>query len=178
MDKKLTIFLDFDGCLNSLPYLQMIEKKDWIKLNSGSDQSWREDMCKYLDPFNILRLSMLISGLLDSGYNAEIVIHSSWRFYYSLDELRDILLRAGLDIFKGYRDDLIVDVTPISIKDRGESIRWYLDHRNICKNEYIIIEDLLLDSNLRQRQIKTEWLGAGFDDEKLKETLKLLGIDP
>lgn len=173
MYKGLTIFLDFNGCLNSLPYLQMIEKQDWAKLNFNSDQSWKEEMHKYLNPDNIECFSNLIESVLKYGVRVDIVIHSSWRHFYTLDKLRDILLKAGF----GYYNDFIEDVTPIHIKDRGESIRWYLKHHNIGETEYIIIEDLQLDADLAPRQIKTEWLGNGFDDEKLEEAFKLLGID-
>lgn len=169
MGKCKYIFLDFDGVLNSLPYLEGIRKEHhekWGDLASLKQvATWKEDMSCYLDPKNIDLVNQLLHKL---GW-PDVVIHSSWREYYTLEELRYILSYRG---FAGN----VVDVTSPFHRDRNASIRWWMDNNFVKMEDIVFLEDLPLNSDLASRQVKTCWYTTGFNEDNLKIALELFGV--
>lgn len=127
MNDKL-IFLDLDGVLNNSA--MQISREVWEQVNDI--QTHRYDR---LSSVNIKSLNDLTDKT-----GAKIVISSTWRMLYDLDELQDTLYSAGV------RGE-IIGVTPILGADtiRGNEIYRYIKD-NYCweveqKLRYVILDD-------------------------------------
>jgi phosphohistidine phosphatase SixA len=92
------ILLDFDGVLNSFPFL--VREEDFTKL----------------DPEAIKCLNQIIKKT-----QAKVVISSAWRLCHTIEQLKDILKNVG---FEGE----IIDLTPRTNGHRGcEILQWLED---------------------------------------------------
>ncbi len=122
---KKVIFLDFDGVLNS---------EDHYRINSPQEE---------LDRRAVAHLTKIIEAT-----DCEIVISSTWRKFYSLEELRDILIDYGLPEQYGPK---IIGKTPDLDKRisgsilhtsamRGDEVRVWLEENNFDGN-YVAIDD-------------------------------------
>lgn len=119
------VFLDFDGCLNSTN--NPIREPNWKFAGSYT----------FLDEILVKRLNRLIEAT-----EAKIVISSSWRTEFSLEELQEFLIRKGL-----IAD--VIDITPIlprrfsETKDSKKPLEirtWLDDHPGEIKR-YVIFDD-------------------------------------
>lgn len=140
------IFLDFDGVLNHV----------------GSPKAGG---LLQLDPECVEILNRILSHQLD----AQVVISSSWRVGKSLQELRDLLLAAGLRTGHGNR---IIDVTPQTPHCRGNEILTWLTNWGDTPEAVLILDDdsdmgalkpCLLKTNMYSGGLKEEHLAAAFD---------------
>ena len=117
MDK--IIFLDIDGVLNcvtdNIPseYLHDLQKIAQTGIND--------------------RCASVLNNIIKKT-NAKIVISSSWRTYFSLDELKEIFKYKNIKA-------TILGITPsrFSNYDRGQEIRWWLEDHYV--KSYVIIDD-------------------------------------
>lgn len=130
--KNKYIFLDFDGVLNSLR-------------STVADQKLTHALAA--------KRSILLSGEIDAGFDtiavalvyrvatitgAKIVISSSWRYAFTLDELRNMFLGFGWQD----ANDLIIGVTPkLDSGHRGSEVKMWLDEHAATPYEYVIIDD-------------------------------------
>lgn len=105
------IFLDFDGVLT--------------RTDEPRSHHYLSNTC-------IENLNLII----DKIKNVKIVLSTDWRKYYSLNELRKILVRAGLK----YPSN-VVDVTPlIEYQIRGNEIeQWLIKNNKI--DSFVILDD-------------------------------------
>lgn len=102
------VFLDFDGVLNTRSSVH-----DGVHLESDK---------------------VVILNKICKIIKAKIVISSSWRIIYTLDEIRLLLERTGL---KGTD---VIGVTPVSEDDfRGDEIKTWLENNPV--DRYVIIDD-------------------------------------
>lgn len=89
----LLIFLDFDGVLNSVPFMERLQERLQAE---GKPLATRYT----IDPVAV----ELLNGLIEET-GAKVVVSSSWRKLFDVPELQAILVEQG---FRGN----IVDVTP------------------------------------------------------------------
>lgn len=101
------IFLDIDGVLN---------------YNFSKPTKWNKNIC---ERFNNLMIK----------YNYKIVITSTWRHHYNIQQLQEIFNNNGI------YSDIIGTTGAIYSGDRGEEITDYLDN-GFIKN-YIVIDDVI-----------------------------------
>lgn len=116
------IFLDIDGVLR----------------NTKSDIWWSEKL-KQPIPTNLFERrfsleSVSIINQITRLTKSKIVITSTWRTYYNLEELKKQLLSRGLIN--------VIDVTPI-LENRGIEIQYWLDTNKV--NNYVVIDDNIKD---------------------------------
>lgn len=117
------IFLDIDGVVRT----------------DNSDKFW-SNLLNTKIPISVFERKFdkkSISILNEIVYytNAKVVISSSWKNNFSLNELKDIFKKEG---FNGE----VIDVTKC-LYNRGEEIQEYLDTHNI--NKYVVIDDNIKD---------------------------------
>lgn len=156
LDDENIIMLDLDGVLNSYEYVQDMIAKTPQSLNKNG----KYEILAYLEPGMIQRVNKIIKAI-----NAKVVIHSSWRKYYNIDELRDILYSRD---FIGE----IIDVAPILDKSRGTEIQAWMDANNVKANRILILDDLPDMDHLTNRQVLTSTF-TGILDRHVDEALEL-----
>ena len=123
------VFLDIDGVLNS---------DTWEKTDEYNKGEYPEKM---FDPKAVKLLNKIIKET-----EAKVVLTSTWRLKYSLDEMINLFSKVGINC------DLI-DFTPDLKKDndytlRGnEILKWCKDNRNVIGTKplnytnFIILDD-------------------------------------
>jgi hypothetical protein len=160
----LVVFLDIDGVLNSRDFFN----KD--------DESWKP-VIPYtsenrIDPFAVKLLDDFIQEV-----GAEVVLSSSWRILYTLEEMNKILTAHGfskklLDKTPRIHWDESLGKGPRCENERGNEIdHWLKNHPEVTK--FIIFDD---DSDMRPHQdkhVKTTWL-HGLLPEHIKKARKVL----
>lgn len=114
------LFLDFDGVLNSVAYEELNIKVDNFSNCYGLE----------IDPYAIKLLNLCLRKCKD----IKIVISSSWRTEYTINEIGDILFSKGFRYI-----DRIVGVTPKTFKTRGDDIHAYCIENNV--SNYCILDD-------------------------------------
>lgn len=126
------MFLDFDGVLNSIRTVVADQKVTYALA---------------------AKRTMLVSGEIDAGFdlvavalihrlatvtNSKIVISSSWRYTFGLEDLRKMFHGHGWQD----ADELIIGMTPRSDRGhRGTDIKMWLDSHAKTPHEYVIIDD-------------------------------------
>jgi hypothetical protein len=125
--KPIILFLDIDGVIATLESYQ--ENEDDLDLNC-------------ID---------ILNQLLDL-YDFEIVVTSTWRNEFSLDELRHLL--------KGLHAE-IIGITP-KLRQRGQEIRTWIE-RNHLSEDYIIIDDEIDEIITYFSEDKIIHIKNGFD---------------
>jgi len=157
-------FTDFDGVLNSA---------DWTARRGGTPADWL-DRSRDLDPTAVARLNVIVEGT-----GAGVVISSSWRIMYPLDEIEKLLSDAG---FRGE----IVGVTPCyrsgswesgRYATRAEEIRAWLDEHPDVESFVILDDDGLGEkcgpSPLDSRLVRTNIL-HGLQPEHVEAAIEIL----
>jgi hypothetical protein len=151
------VFLDFDGVLNSLAYLQVAPRQ------LGD-----------LDPVAVARLDRLVAR---SG--AKVVVSSTWRLRYSLAELRGKLAENG---FTGE----VLDCTPElpagavpawCLFPRCDEIRAWLAMLPQAPARFVILDDADLEleelAELSASFVRTD-VAVGLLDEDVERALRIL----
>lgn len=144
-NEEYIIFLDIDGVMND---------------------SKRE-------PDNFLPEAVSVLNTLFNKYNAKVVLSSSWREYFTFNDLKDLFEQNGLLI-------KIIDKTPVYICDkkinkaltleeisnldiqtdisRDFEIMNYIKVHNIC--HYVILDDFDFDDEeLKKHLVQTHYWG-------------------
>ena len=106
------IFLDFDGVLHPADYLSFKTINDELVLASDARFCWVEDL------WNLIH-----------NFDCHLVIHSSWRNSYTLEQLRNLL-----PVELGKR---VVAIT--AGDNRHQSILGYVEKSGV--ESYIILDD-------------------------------------
>ena len=127
------IFLDVDGVLNSDRYMASQKFNEEIR---GYKDMW-EVINKvphtHLDPAAIKLLNTLVE---QSG--AEVVLSSTWRLRFTLDEMNEMLASRGAKF-------TIVNKTPPARRFRsyrGEEVRDYLKSLEEQPESFVILDDI------------------------------------
>lgn len=156
------IFLDFDGVINS---------DCWFRKTVNS----LRNPCRDLDPKAVRRVNRIIEAT-----QAQTVVSSAWRQFYSLEELRGILHKVG---FHGE----VIAATPSSYdpqhlkrswwesdRIRGDEIQAWLDHyKKPCK--FVIFDDAEEMGHLDPYLVRTNFL-YGLEEEHIPRALQILGV--
>lgn len=163
------IFLDIDGVLNS---------DEW---NEEHKEDIHEGILVDEEKVRLL-------GELAKKYNAKIVLHSGWRFWFDneikpLRKEAEILLklmeREGISI-----DDFTPDLTneeirrtkKFSLVKADEIQKWLSAHAEIEK--WVVFDDLELNNpEIAKHQIKTDST-IGLTPENIKQAEKVLSYMP
>jgi len=155
------LFLDIDGVLNS---------DDWYSSEEYNDLVKRDLHKKGHIPDHHIdsKAVRLLSDFLRE-YPLDVIISSSWRLHYSLDEIKEILK------LKGFRGK-IVDRTEMNIqKDktlpRGWLIANYIQGKKIKPGEIIIFDDKNNMNDLNHRFILTNGK-HGLTEEDIQKAKK------
>ena len=139
------IFLDIDGVLNSDSFFKA--KEGSPEMHPDAPNYHENIALEMFDPKAISLLNTIVEKT-----QAVIVISSSWRLAFTLDDLRFILNKAGLiaDIF---------DKTDFKFSStRYNEINWWLrDHKDI--DSFIILDDLEASwfYSLQPYVVQTTW---------------------
>jgi uncharacterized lipoprotein YehR (DUF1307 family) len=122
------IFLDFDYCLNNVPYIKGTD--DDV---SSDDYTPQEVAEKQLDPTNVKNLNKILSV---TGCN--VVVSSSWRKFLSLKQMTEALDKAGM---KKEFNKRFISKTPVT-GIRHDEIQEWLDKWDGEKvTKFAIIDD-------------------------------------
>ena len=152
------IFLDFDGVLNSLAFL-----------NGGAHELGD------LDPAAVARLERLVAR---SG--AKVVISSTWRLKYSPAELRARLAAQG---FTGEIIDCTPELPAGSVPASGyffprcQEIRAWLTSRRVAPERFVILDDADFEvdelAELQSCFVRTD-VAHGLVDADVEIALRIL----
>lgn len=139
------IFLDIDGVIRT-------------------DSSDKTNGCSHLPTFKRSFCKTSISNLNFITYTtrSKVVISSTWRTIYKIEELREIFKKNGATFD-------IIDYTPV-LSNRGEEIQCWLDTNGT--NSYVVIDDSIKDivkhinpNRVVQTQIQIGLLDSNLTDK-------------
>jgi len=137
------IFLDFDGVLNT---------KDSVK-----------------DGVHLIPPKVQLLRIICEKTNAKIVISSSWRITYSLNEIKIILERGGLKKID------VRDVTVFSETEfRGDEVEEWVKKNN--PDKYIILDDQDNFHNYQKKFFVKINPEKGLVKENAIEAINLFGL--
>lgn len=154
------IFLDFDGVINN----RETEKRPY-KWPAWHDFGGTTSMLTWVCPKLIQKVEELRAWA-----DADIVISSTWRLHYELEELRKILSPIPAE--------RIVGVTPVanawSSHTRGLEIQEYL--HGDPRDRFVILDDLGLGEFLPDQRDKLAQTNddLGITDEDVASAKKIL----
>ena len=145
------IFLDFDGVLNS---------QGSFLFESCRRNTWKEQGVK--GPVNNTLCNVCTVNFqyaLQHYKDVKVVISSTWRLLFTLDELKVILDKYHIDSSR------VIGMTkedPSDNHSRGDEIQWWLDeHPEVT--HYVIIDDNDWDitgKHGKDRFVQTTWEGG------------------
>lgn len=142
------IFLDIDGVLNG---------DDWLTL-TGCDTS---KPLSYFQPDCCARLQRILDAT-----GAKVVISSSWRRMFSLDEIRGFLAESGVTA-----DVIDHTIVRFSMCYRAYEIDRWLDE-NSCE-VYCVLDDIKMPEHRDNQVLTTERIG--LTDSDVERAIAILG---
>lgn len=149
-------FLDIDGVLNST--------EDWIEWKTiGHSVNYSMEM------LSRAKMAMLVHIVKTTG--CKIVLSSTWRLYYSNEEMISHFEKRGVFFFN--EDNFIDQTRDLHNKIRGDEIQEWLDrHPEVTK--YIILDDSSdFHDYQKEFHVKTDtYTGMSYYD--MKECIKRL----
>jgi hypothetical protein len=152
------IFLDFDGVLNCRATIERADRA------TEDNPRWHET---HVDLEMVERLNDLLKRS-----NAHVVVSSSWRLGYDLEELKGILHRRGLNEEHLFR---FISVTPKLRAERGYEIQEWLDGFPITKQDtFVILDDDSDMAHLIPFLVHTSF-EVGLTDAHVEAALAVLG---
>lgn len=160
------VYLDFDGVISTIPDVTATTHQPDTPMVLARDEGVVAKAAALMNPACIANVDMLCLML-----DAEVVVSSSWRRAFDLDELRAILKAAGL------RAD-VVGVTPMHGRrrsHRGAEIAEDMAARGVGWRDVVILDDDDdMDPNAH-RLVRTEMFGddEGFNDEAFERAVDL-----
>lgn len=166
------LFLDIDGVLNCDIYMSSDEYLAECK-SLGIVPEGREVMDKahylHIDPAAMKLLNVLVERS-----ETKVILSSTWRLRYSLEEMRAMFKKRGATF-------QIEGVTPakMSWRPRGMDVAEYLS--SIKKNgevpeAFVILDDIDEFSKLKDHFVQTSE-EEGLTQEDVGRALKILGIE-
>lgn len=160
------VFLDIDGVLNSVEWIQRVGLDVWDQADGGTQ----------LDPDAVKRLDLIVQMS-----EARIVISSTWRKMYDPPTIRGFLRRHG---FTGEVIGETVHHIPMEERttaqqasgryERGWEIKAWLDEHPGVTHYAILDDDSDMDG-VREHFVHTQY-PLGLRDEHVPRVLSLLGF--
>lgn len=151
------IFLDVDGVLNSDEYFDKIRGLEINGIENDID----------IEKIKLLKKAVVATG-------AKVVLSSSWRYTRNGKELKELLLKYGIQ----------TDSTPFLGNERGNEIKqWLANHPDT--EDYVILDDEIFDSYddvLMEKLIKIsngngKNFGEGLQPKDIETIINRLGRD-
>jgi hypothetical protein len=166
------IFLDIDGVLWTVGWSVYARRVTGFG-HIPTEERYRKEYEEW-DPIATSNLQWVIEQGEKQGETVRIVISSTWRIGRSLEKLKEIAQKSGLN------PDAIVGVTP-SFRgreystERGHEIQAWLDENKVLPQDIVIVDDDSDMAHLMDRLVKTDsYDGLGF--RKAIEVAQFLGI--
>ena len=163
------VFLDFDGVLNSQPFLVTESVKGYETIGEASS----------LDPANVEHLNTIVR---ETG--AVVVISSSWRHGRKLSDLRTMLESRGfVGQVLGRTPDFVPSKKPGDWRtcgERGDEIQEWLDGASLYGIEvesFVILDDNTDMAHLKDRLVQT-YMDCGLTDFYAQKAIKMLQEAP
>ena len=165
---KKIVFLDIDGVLNSNFWNENHQRE----ISDGT----------LIDESKIILLCKLIADT-----NAEIILHSGWKYWFDSDlkplrkeaeNLRTLLEKEGLTIAgvtPDHATDEIRESKKFSLVKAGEILAWLGQHNDV--DNWVVLDDLdLHNEKIEMHQVKTDQrVGLTIEDvEKAKSILQFI----
>lgn len=121
--QQIILFLDIDGVLNTKNQLRR-------QLLRG-EKANRFDWC----PIAVKHITLLTEKL-----GAQIVVTSTWRYEYSLEELKKLFHQNGIN------QNYVADVIPSLINEdgsatRGEAIQAWIEANHSHSDLHLVLDD-------------------------------------
>lgn len=181
------IFLDIDGVLWTVGWSIYCNRTNEAKCY----EQW--------DPMQTSNLQWILDETKKKNIDVKIVISSTWRLGRTIEELKEIAKKSGLD------PESIIDKTPAiyyktpkkywwrqhwgpwykriiphrstrTQAPRGEEIQHWMTQHNVKAENIVIIDDDSDMVHLKKQLVKTcSYDGLGF--KKASEVLRMLGVD-
>lgn len=158
------IFLDIDGVLNS-----EITCQYWYNLTKGNGCGGFFDEEDPATKENVKWGEDLVENLkyIVEKTNAEIVISSTWRNFFSLDKFKEMFATYN------WSNAPIIDKTPGSIsRVRGKEVLAWLNKNKVDK--YVILDDDSDFLSTQQEYLVNTSFAKGLTKEKADEAIKIL----
>jgi len=159
-NRKLTLFVDIDGVLNTEDHLRRQKRQ--------TGRTTNRDWC----PIAMAHLKLVVEY-----YNGQIVVTSTWRYDHSLRQLKLLFEENGVP------GEYVIGVTPSLIYEssgkvnRGDEIRQWIEEHLYADDipRYVILDDI--DEGLSQfgeRFILCDPKVGFADKEKVKQIANLV----
>lgn len=150
------LFLDVDGVLNHF----------------GGEPAWRVDVGS-IDPPHARAVASLdpacverLNAILDAT-GADVVLSSTWRIMYELDDMQRILER------RGFRHELL-DKTPRMMHvERGHEIQAWLQESGPEEATIVILDDDVDMCHLEDRLVRTN-IEEGLTNAQVEQAVRML----
>ncbi len=166
------LFLDIDGVLNSEKYLfseEMQQKEEEFCKNHYKnglpvdfDLAFMLDGKNQIDPLAVAKLNKIVELT-----NATVILSSSWRCLFSIDEMNDILQFNGAN-FK------IEDKTPKLYGGcRGDEILQFLSNFSGTVSKFVILDDESDMDPVMEHLVRTDFK-VGLTDQEVDICVNLL----
>lgn len=152
---RRVLFLDVDGVLNSVLYLQQAENMNHAEPNWAPGM--RYDPALMIDPTLVARLNAIIEGL-----DVDVVLSSSWRWAFSIEQMRSFLTRRG---FAGR----LVDFTPSIGLRHTEIATWLAAHP---VDRFVILDDMKSAGDTMDEHMV--YMPDGLEDEHVERARDIL----
>jgi hypothetical protein len=155
------LFLDVDGVLNSSDFLRAIPKPEPGTIFVPSKLGIRHfDPADMIDPVRVERLNRIVRGL-----DVDVVVSSSWRHAYELEQLEEFLKS------RGYEGSLY-DVTPkLSGHERHVEIKRWLSQLSGEPRFVVIDDDQDAGVGFGHRYVQTV---NGLEEEHVERARRIL----
>lgn len=153
------LFLDIDGVLNS---------SSWINSNKGR----KHGEFNKINPWCVENLNKIIDAIPD----LKIVLSSSWRILYSLEEVQAILKINGFkSVLYDKTSNGVLSEDELCIESgRGTEIKLWLTEHPECK-QFAIVDDEISDmKDLLPYIVQTNFFEAGLEPYHAEELIKKL----
>lgn len=144
MEKKIIIFLDFDGVLHSQEWFNEMEDAQDFDMNR-------------FNPAAVERLNKLVAAT-----NAKIVVSSSWRYGRSIEQLRELLKKNGVE-------GEVIDACKCTfsfLRRDMEVFRWIKEYG--VPDAFVALDDDLSILQYGRCAVNTTW-ERGLLDEHVDE---------
>lgn len=166
MSKKL-LFLDIDGVLNSWHYFK--NNKTLID-SSESEKDFKKNKWTHLDPDAIKRVNRLVNL---SG--VEVIISSTWRLLFSVEEINKMLAFRGATFQATNRTPEGYYRGMSSRPCRGDEIKEFIDNFPEPVDAFVILDDDNDMDGVSSQLVQTS-MNNGIQDYHIDLCLDKLGI--
>lgn len=161
MNMKI-LFIDIDGVL-------VPDKCKYLNHKAPETMKDVDHWC-YFDPFAVAFLNEVFA----KEHTLHGVIHSTWKKFYTEDELKIMFSSSGCNF--RWHNDMVAVTTSTKFDSRWDDIdNWLLQHIEVKRQDFAIIDDAKPASNLKSRTVRTNEQ-IGITDKNCERLLNLLQI--